>query len=271
MGPDEAGTGRGQVSAQDTGTSQGQDGLAEEFSHLARNLQQQGDPQTALVEIVKAAVELIPGVDVGSISVVLGRRAVRSEAASDELAEIVDALQEEVGQGPCLDAAYQQETVRVSDMATEQRWPRFAQRALQAGAASMLSFQLYVEGDNLGALNLYSRRQGAFTDESEHVGLMFAAHAAVAYAAARKQSDMVRAVATRELIGQAQGMLMERHRIGADAAFALLVRVSQHRNVKLRAVAELLVRTGVLPHDPAAPRQQAVPVPRPPGVPRAVG
>ena len=85
---------------------------------------------------------------------VFGRRRVTSEAPSGKLPAQVDAIQEETQQGPCLDAAYQHQTVRVDDLATEDRWPLFAQRASAAGAASMLSLQLWVEGDNLGALNL---------------------------------------------------------------------------------------------------------------------
>lgn len=222
------------------------DGLATSFSDLARTLQQQDDPGSTLVEVVRAAVELIPGAEDGSISVVLRRRRVTSEAASGDLPKIVDALQESTGQGPCLDAAYLHETVRVPDMAAEQRWPEFASRAAAAGAASMLSFQLYVDGDNLGALNLYARTPGAFDDESEHIGLLFAAHAAIAYDSARRQSLLTQSVATRQLIGQAQGILMERHKITGDMAFALLVRASQHANVKLRDIAQQLVHSGVL-------------------------
>ncbi len=240
VGPGE----RGRPSSHDTGTSAGQDALAVQFSELARSLQQQLDPEAMLRGVVAAAVELIPGVDEGSISVVLGRRKVMSEAASGELPRMVDALQEQTGQGPCLDAAYHQETVRVSDMAAEQRWPLFASRAAAAGAGGMLSFQLYVEGDNLGVLNLYSRQAGMFDDESEHVGLLFAAHAAIAYSGARTKADLGRAVATRQLIGQAQGMLMERHKITGDQAFALLVAASQRTNIRLRELAEQLVASG---------------------------
>ena len=117
-----------------------------------------------------AAVRLIPGVDEASISVVTDRRAVSSRLPTGDLPVRVDAMQEETCQGPCLDAMYDQLTVRVPDMAHEQRWPQFAARAARAGAASMLSIQLWVEGDNLGALNLYSRRVDAFDDESEQVG-----------------------------------------------------------------------------------------------------
>jgi transcriptional regulator with GAF, ATPase, and Fis domain len=237
---------RGRPSTQDTGTSTGQDGLAAQFADLARSLQRQSDPEATLRDVVRAAVMLIPGVDEGSISVVMGRRHVMSQAPSAELPRLVDALQEQTGQGPCLDAVYEQETVRVSDMSTEQRWPQFAARAAAAGAGGMLSLQLFVEGDNLGALNLYSRRAGTVNDESEHVGRLFAAHAAVAFAAARREADLDRALATSRLIGQAQGIVMERHKITGEDAFALLVAASQRRNVKVRDLAEVLVRSGVL-------------------------
>ncbi len=255
QGPEPAG--RGRPSTHDTGTLAGQDELAVQLSELARTLQQQTDPHDALVGIVRAAVQLIPGCDEGSISVVLNRRHVTSEAASGELPRVVDALQNETGQGPCLDAVYHQETVRVSDMAGEQRWPLFARRALAAGAAGMLSFQLYVEGDNLGALNLYSQRPGAFDDESEHVGLLFAAHAAVAYAAVCTQAGLARSVETRQLIGQAQGILIERYKITPDEAFALLIRASQDSNRKLREIAERLVHSGVLTSERSTRRAPA--------------
>jgi len=236
----------GQPSTGDTGTSEGQDELAVQLSRFARSLQQQQDPHTTLLEVVRAAVELVPGCDEGSISVVLGRRRVHSEAASGDLPRIVDALQEGLGQGPCLDAAYEHETVRVPDMAGEARWPLFSAAAAAEGALGMMSFQLYVQGDNLGALNLFARRAFAFDDESEHVGLLFASHAALAYAAAQDKAGLTRTAVTRQLIGQAQGILMERHKVTPDQAFAMLVRVSQHRNDKLRHVAERLVHSGHL-------------------------
>ena len=78
-------------------------------------------------------------------------RQVGSQAVSGELRRRVDAVQAATGQGPCPDAVYEEQTVRIPDMRTETRWPTLAQRALEAGAGSMLSRQLYVPGDNLGA------------------------------------------------------------------------------------------------------------------------
>ncbi len=152
------------------------------------------------------------------ISEVRGRRDIDTPAWTAELVRNSDAAQYETAQGPCLDAIYVQQTVRVSDMASENRWPDFAKRAVELGVGSMLSFQLYVVGDNLGALNLYSRERDAFDDESEHVGLLFASHAAVAMAGAQRNEQLNRAMGTRDLVGQAKGILMERHKLTADEA-----------------------------------------------------
>jgi len=239
---------RGAPSAQDTGSTQGQDQLAVSLADFARHVGQEVNSSNTLDGVVAAAVELVPGADEGSISVVLGRRDVTSTAPSSDLPRRVDAVQAETGEGPCLDAVFNEQTVRVPDMRTEQRWPRFAQRAAEIGAGGMLSFQLWVAGDNLGALNLYSRSPGAFTDESEHVGLLFAAHAAIAYANAQKQDQLAQGLATRDLIGQAKGILMERYQISGDQAFAVLVRTSQNSNRKLRDVADYLISHRELIH-----------------------
>jgi transcriptional regulator with GAF, ATPase, and Fis domain len=215
---------------------------------------EQDTPHATLVEVVRAAVELVPGCEDASVSLVQRRRTVSSDAASGELPRRIDALQEELKEGPCIDAAFLDATVRVDDLATETRWPRFAADALSVGAASMLCFQLFVEGDNLGALNLYGHEPNNFTEESEHVGLLFVSHAAVAMAGAQKHDQMVAGLATRDLIGQAKGILMERYKIDAQKAFSLLVRASQHRNLKLRDLAAELTDTGRIADVTPAPR-----------------
>ena len=246
MAPEDFETGRGQPSFADTGTTVDDDQLAKQLSDFARRAQTEDDRGLMLDEVVRAAVQLIPGVDEASISVTIGRRDVSSQHPSGDLPAKVDAVQTETGQGPCIDAAYEHETVRVPDMASEERWPKFAARASALGAASMLSIQLWVENDNLGALNLYSYTAGSFTDESEHVGLLFASHAAVAFAGADKVHHLNVALARRDLIGQAKGILMERFKITGSQAFNILVRVSQDSNRKLFDVAEELSQTGHL-------------------------
>lgn len=235
------GSGQNEPSTHNTGSAVGTEQLASRLSELARSLQQQNEPEDMLEEIVSAAVALIPGVQEGSISVVLNRKHVSSHAASGDLPRAVDAIQQEIGQGPCLDAVYEHHTVQVPDMRTEQRWPLFAQRAYEAGAGSLLAFQLFVEGNNLGALNLYSHEVNAFDDDSEHIGMLFASHASVAYAEVQKVEQLDRAVTTRDLIGQAKGIVMERFDINGNQAFNLLTRISRDTNRKLRDIAEELV------------------------------
>ena len=233
-------------STADTGTAEA-NLLAEVLGTLARDLEEQDDPDVLLTAIVAAAVAMVPGAEEGSISLVTARRRITSCGPTGELPVQVDAIQQEVGQGPCLDAAYEQHTVRVRDLATEERWPTFARRASAIGAASMLALQLYVQGDNLGALNLYAPKPDAFTDESEQVGLLFAAHAAIAYVGARNEAQLARALVSRDLIGQAKGILMERYQISGDRAFLVLTRSSQSSNRKLQDVAAALVESGTLP------------------------
>lgn len=233
--------------SQDVGDNAGGEGLAEQMSQLARSFQAEEDPQEVLVHLVRAAIELVPGADEGSISKVTGRRKVEPQVPSGDLPREVDAVQSETGQGPCLDAIYDHETVLVQDMTDEQRWPEFSRRASELGAASMLSFQLYVEGGNLGALNLYGRVPNAFTQESEQIGLLIASHAAVAFAGAQKLVHMRDAMRSRDVIGQAKGILMERYGITAQHAFVMLTQYSSHTSTRLFDVADQLATTGGLP------------------------
>lgn len=228
--------GRRQPSTSDTGTAE-LDVLAESLSALARDLERTDDADAMLTAVVAAAVAMIPGAEDGSISTVAARRRITSSAHTGDLPVQVDAIQEDVRQGPCLDAINQQQTVRVADLATETRWPLFAQRASHTGARSMLSLQLFVDGDNLGALNLFARTPDAFTDESERIGLLVATHAAIAYAGVRKATQLGQAVMSRDLIGQAKGILIERHQINGEQAFQMLTRTSQNSNRKLNDIA----------------------------------
>ncbi len=236
---------RGMPSAHFSGRGRERD-LATELADLARSLQQEPDGDAILEGFVHAALELVPGADEGSVSVVLGRTNIGSRSPSSDLPKRIDALQMETGEGPCLEAAYAHRTIRVPDMHREQRWPHFARRAAEAGARGMLSIQLWVKGDDLGALNLYSYEADAFSDESENIGLLVASHAAVAFAEAEESRQLKEAIYSRDLIGQAKGILIERHKITGPQAFIALSLASQRTNTKLRDVAEHLVSSGSL-------------------------
>jgi GAF domain-containing protein len=237
---------RGQPSAQDTGTTVDLDDLARRLAAAARGLQEQSDPEQVLDHIVGLAVAMVPGADEATITMVRARRHVYSAAATGDLARWFDVLQDETGEGPCLDAMWQQQTVRVDDLAGDPRWPVLGPRAGERGIGSMLCLQLFAHEDTLGALDLVAYAKSAFSDESEHIGLLLASHAAIAVADAQKLEHAAAALVNRDMIGQAKGILMERFKITADQAFDVLAKVSQDTNRKVYAVAEELARTGTL-------------------------
>ena len=220
--------------------------LAARLTELARLLHGKEGVESTLSVIVRAAVGTVPGAEHAGISLVERRREVHTRAATGDLVHAVDRAQYETGEGPCLDAVYAERTVLLADIAGEDRWPRFVERAGHLGVGSMLSFQLFVRQDTLGALNLYSADKHAFDEDSVHVGSLFAAHAAVAMSGARQQEHLQQAISARDVIGQAKGILMERYKLTADQAFTVLARASQERNVKLIEVARSLTDTGEL-------------------------
>ncbi|WP_165949335.1 GAF and ANTAR domain-containing protein [Kribbella turkmenica] len=217
--------------------------LADELTELARGLHDADAPDDVLREAVLAAIDLVPGTQAGSVTVLVGGgKRVEHKAASGTLPARVDAVMSEYGEGPCLDAVLERRIVRVDDMRRETRWPAFAPRAADLGALSMLAFPMFVKDGSFSALNLYAGDPGAFTDDAEHVGRLLAAHAAVAYSGAQREENLLAAIETRDLIGQAVGLLMERYSISSGRAFDTLVRFSRQANRKLRDVAAELIR-----------------------------
>ncbi len=209
-------------------------------SHVAGRTRRRGN----IAAIVAAAVINIPDADYAAINLVTPGAKVSTPAFSDSR---VERLQELTNQGPCLSTAREHRTFRTDDLRTQTRWPLFARRAADLGVRSMLSFQLYVQKENLGALNLYGRQPDAFGDGDEDIGLLFAGHAAVALIGAQHQHHSDLALTGRDIIGQAKGILMERYKIGADQAFTVLVRASQASNRKLSDIAHVLADTGKHP------------------------
>jgi len=225
--------------------------LAETFAQVARSLVAEPDVQHTLQRIVDLAVETLDGCDHAGISLVEGR-SISTPAASNDVPGTVDAIQYETDQGPCLDAIRRQEVFQVDCLSEDQRWPDFSPRAArETGVESMLSFRLFVDEDTMGALNLYSRRDGAFDEEAGAIGSVFAAHAAVALTTAQHEEQLEQAIASRDVIGQAKGILMAREGVTADQAFDMLTRASQRLNVKLRDLAEGVTYTGEAPAEDA--------------------
>ena len=226
--------------------------ISSNLSDVARVLFAAGSVADTLQAVVDQAVASIDGCDFAGIFVLEGDQ-VTTAVKTDLLVVDIDGLQQATGEGPCLDAIQQQTTVYAEDLADDPRWPTFGPQAAAAGARCALAFHLYAEG-TLGALNLYARYPQAFGATDRAKGLIFATLSALALGGARIHEDEDRradnlnqALATRELIGQAQGILMERERITSDQAFDILRRASQHLNIRLREVAQDLVDTGDRP------------------------
>jgi transcriptional regulator with GAF, ATPase, and Fis domain len=214
--------------------------LAERMAVLAHELLAVDDRERTLDEIVKQSVDALPEADGAGIALIEGSK-ITTAAPTGAVSTRLHELQVELGEGPCLTSLREQHTVIVDDLAHDRRWPRLAARAEDLGVHSTLSFQLYVEGDNLGALDLYAQQSNAFDQQSALIGDLFARHASVAIAQAGQVQHLNYALVNRDVIGQAKGILMQRDGLDAQQAFNLLVRVSQETNLKLTAVARWLV------------------------------
>jgi hypothetical protein len=211
-----------------------------------------GSVQETLDQVVGLAVSAIDGCDVAGIFLMKGE-AVTTPVCTDPVVIEVDALQHAAGEGPCLDALSGTTPFYAEDLGSDARWPAFGPEAVAQGMWSLLALPLRLNGAP-GALNLYSRTSGAFSVVDQGRGLLLASLTGLAFTAAHSHEEEERravqlqaALVTREMIGQAQGILMERERISPEQAFDILRQASQHLNVKLRVVAQSLVDTGVRP------------------------
>jgi GAF domain-containing protein len=233
--------------------------LAEVFADIARQLEAETSPENTQDRVTQAAVATVDGCDHAAISIIRRRGGIETVAATDDVPQRVDAIQYDTGQGPCLDAIVEQETYVIDDLAADQRWPAFSRRtADETGVRSMLSFRLFLQGDTIGALNLYSRTPDAFDENGCAVGTVLAAHAAIALSAAQEHEraeQLEDALRSNREIGMAMGVLMGRAGVTQDQAFTLLRRASQHLHRKLREVAAEVVDTGQLPGRPLPPQR----------------
>jgi GAF domain-containing protein len=218
---------------------------AAEFARIASELAQQPDVDQTLNGITRLAQESL-ACDYAGIHLVRGRH-IDTAAATDPIIEKADRLQSDLGEGPCLSAIWDHGVYVVHDTAADERWPRFAPMAAELGLHSVLSVQLATGDGELGALNLYSREVRRFEPDDVAEAVVFAQHASLALSSARRESNLVAALDSRHLIGQAQGILMERFDLDAAQAFAVLRRYSQDNNVKVRDVAAELAQHRRLP------------------------
>jgi len=220
---------------------------AESLEIMARALHvKNAELQPTLEAIAATAVTMLSPARYAALTV-LSRGELIPRASTGETPLLLDRLQQRLGDGPCIDAAKHQSVFRIDDTREELRWPEFCAEAARLNVHSMLCVPLWVDERGLGALSLYADQVAAFGDPHERVTILLATFAALALADAQRANQMHDALGNRDIIGQAKGILMERHGVAADAAFGVLSRVSQAENMKLAEIARRFVETGALP------------------------
>jgi hypothetical protein len=217
------------------------DRVLDTIRRLSANLTP-GDLDHTLERITAAAVEVLPGVHYASITVKHSDGHLETAAPTDDMLLGVDAAQYELQEGPCYDAAVDTLYTSSPNLAADERYPRYAAMAVATGIRAQAGVRLFEtpKGSAQGALNLYSRDVGSFSDMSI-VSQLFAHQSAIALDYAREVKNLQEAVKTRQAVGRAVGIVMERYGLNEERAFAFLARVSQTRNVKLREVAAEIV------------------------------
>ncbi|WP_237570730.1 GAF and ANTAR domain-containing protein [Mycolicibacterium lacusdiani] len=207
---------------------------------IADHLSRHDDIGDTLASVTASAVELIDGIDYADVLMITDGE-FRSVKPTTPMLSELDQLQQQAGEGPCLEAVVTDSIIRCPDLSSDERWPRFAAGAVERGVYSMLSFQLYTTDNGGGALNLFGRKRQTFDTASETVGAMLATQAAIAIIASNRHTQFESALASRDLIGQAKGILMERFSIDSVAAFNMLRTLSQTSNEKLWHIAQRVV------------------------------
>ena len=217
--------------------------LALRMAELARAMTAPRTLEQILTDVTTAAVQLVPGADAAGVLLVKRGGDFESLADTDGLVGQLDKLQHDFGEGPCAEAALQETVVRSDDLRREARWPRYAPAAVKLGVLSGLSFKLYTADRTAGALNLFGFQPEAWDTDAETTGAVLAAHAAAAILASRQGEQLQTALSTRDRIGQAKGMIMERYGVDDVRAFDMLRAISQESQTKLADVARRVIDT----------------------------
>src|SRR6476469_8822990 len=200
------------------------------------------DSDTVVAELAEHAAVEIPGAQYAGVTVTRNAKHIDTPAATHKWPILLDEIQQLHREGPRRTAAWEEKPIHVPDLETDDRFPLYRRDALeQTPIRSVMAFQMFIAGETVGALNVFAEEPRAFGQASRDIGLIFAAHSSVAWNSARRDEQFRRALASRDTIGQAKGMIMERYGVDAVQAFEVLRKLSQDSNVALVQVAADLV------------------------------
>jgi hypothetical protein len=217
--------------------------LAERMAELSRSLALPLGIEAILSEVTAAAIELIPGADSAGILLIGKGGKFESLAGTSDLPHELDALQERFNEGPCMQAALAETVVRTDDFRSESRWPKYSAAVVEIGVHSGMSFKLYTNNRTAGALNLFGFEPREWDAECETIGMVLAAHGAAAIVASQEGEQLQTALLSRDRIGQAKGIIMERYGVDEVRAFQMMRRLSQEDNVRLVDIAQRVIDT----------------------------
>lgn len=224
--------------------------LGEHFAQLVEMVAEAKEPLDT-ARVVTSAARAIPAATHAGITVVGARGRPETWAAADELPGRIDALQHSLDDGPFVRAVAGEEIVRIDDVRSDPRCPTFGPRcADEFGVRSIVSLHIPMAGVERAALSFYAPAPAAFNDLDIGTAWIFAPFAGLAVqnaVNARKVEQLEIALQSSRQIGTAVGILMARHLLTGDEAFARMSRASQQLNRKLREIAEWVERTGALP------------------------
>ena len=231
--------------------------LAEQLQAFARRFVDGSGPLDPIA-IVREAAEAIPSAYAAGLTLVPSGERPRTLAATDPLAEQVDAIQYDTGEGPCLEAIEDNDLTAANDLTADYRWPKFCARAVaETPVRSMFGVRIFLGGDDRGALNFYATDTGAFTELDCGVGAVFSTLSSLALQHAleqRRSDNLLAALESSRQIGMAMGILMSSKLLTPDQAFEQLRRASQHLHRRVRDLAEEVMETGALPEVPPKER-----------------
>ncbi|WP_418062478.1 GAF and ANTAR domain-containing protein [Pimelobacter simplex] len=214
--------------------------IASALTEAAQAINSHRSLDDTLDAIVRAAQQTVPGFEHVGISITHSNGTIETRAGTGQLVWEVDELQYKLAEGPCYDAIRHGGVTVMDDVDQEDRWPRYVDEVRRLGLHAQMGLQLYTDDGTLGGLNFYSWKPGVDPDAVQ-LAELFAAHAAIALGRARHEHQLNESVASRQAIGTAVGIIMERYRIPEDRAFQFLVRASSTSNIKLRAIAQEIV------------------------------
>jgi GAF domain-containing protein len=232
------------------------DGLDSALRILSRLLLSEETLEDTLGRVAGLACRTLEACDIASVTMINDGRP-STPVQTDPAVSALDAAQYRSERGPCLEAYSVRQVVRGTISNSADHWPEFTAAAAEAGIRSVLAVPLVASDRPLGALNLYSKTAESYDQADEETAVLFSEQAAVACANAEVYwrtysltEHLREALESRDVIGQAKGILMARRKCTPDAAFEALRKVSQHRNIKLRQIAEQVVYLGDLEEGP---------------------